>query len=51
MTSSEHLKSDFDFVPIVQVTTDNVKEVGPALRAALIAADLVAIDCVRFEPL
>ena len=38
--------SDFDSVPIVEVTSENVKEMEPAIRAAIANADFVSIDCV-----
>lgn len=41
--------ADFDFVPIVEVTTDNIKELEPAIRAAIANSDLVSIDCVRLK--
>ena len=38
--------ADFDSVPIVEVTSENVKEMEPAIRAAIANSDFVSIDCV-----
>jgi hypothetical protein len=38
--------ADFDKVPIVEVTSDNIQELEPAIRAAIAHSDFVSIDCV-----
>ena len=37
---------EFDSVPIVEVTSDNAKEMEPAIRVAIANSDFVSIDCV-----
>ena len=36
----------FKFVPIIDVTKENVAVVRPIVRGAIIGADFIAIDCV-----
>jgi hypothetical protein len=38
--------SDFEAVPIVEVTSENIKCLDPAIRSAIALADFIAIDCV-----
>lgn len=37
----------FKSVPIIDVTKENIAEVAPVIRGAIIGADFIAIDCVR----
>lgn len=43
---SESGSFEFDSVPIVEVTSDNAKELEPAIRVAIANSDFVSIDCV-----
>lgn len=37
----------FKSVPIIDVTKENIADVAPVIRGAIIGADFIAIDCVR----
>jgi hypothetical protein len=38
--------AEFEEVPIVEVTSDNIKELEPAIRSAIVNADVISLDCV-----
>lgn len=39
------MSANFPRVPVVDVTKDNVTEVAPSVKAAVLMADFIAIDC------